>query len=337
MELTLGNQIKELRKQKNMTQEQLAEALGLTAQSVSKWETGLGYPDMTLIPILANIFGVSLDTLFGYDTAKLDEKIEAIIKEAKPYFWDEPLRTEEILKTALVQYPNHEKLLRELLSLYECQLRTNHKTEYYEPAIAIGEKLIAEAEDIFVVCSAKADMASIHLLNGRYEKAKNLIDSLPYMYPYLLNDKMRTSAYMLKGEDRLREAKDWKTIEIQELYIACSEEGQGYYEVGEYEKALVSFTQYQKIIEMFMKKDECSPDAYLWAGMQTHHWCSYLDQAGCLLKLGRKDEIQTKIDRAYEIIEHAWGEEFEKKREYFMEPFRETYREMGLDVIALCK
>lgn len=40
MELTLGNQIKELRKQKNMTQEQLAEALGLTAQSVSKWETG---------------------------------------------------------------------------------------------------------------------------------------------------------------------------------------------------------------------------------------------------------------------------------------------------------
>ena len=80
MELTLGNQIKELRKQKNMTQEQLAEALGLTAQSVSKWETGLGYPDMTLIPILANIFGVSLDTLFGYDTAKLDEKIEAIIK-----------------------------------------------------------------------------------------------------------------------------------------------------------------------------------------------------------------------------------------------------------------
>ena len=40
MELTLGNQIKELRKQKNMTQEQLAEALGLTAQSVSKWESG---------------------------------------------------------------------------------------------------------------------------------------------------------------------------------------------------------------------------------------------------------------------------------------------------------
>ena len=86
-----------------------------------------------------------------------------------------------------------------------------------------------------------------------------------------------------------------------------------------------------------MKKDECSPDAYLWAGMQTHHWSSYLDQAGCLLKLGRKDEIQAKIDRAYEIIEHAWGEEFEKKRECFMEPFREAYRKMGLDVIALCK
>ena len=71
--------------------------------------------------------------------------------------------------------------------------------------------------------------------------------------------------------------------------------------------------------------------------MQTHHWGSYLDQAGCLLKLGRKDEIQAKIDRVYEIIEHVWGEEFEKKREYFMELFRETYREMGLDVIAPCR
>ncbi len=337
MDINMGEKLKELRKNKNMTQEQLAELVGLTPQSVSKWECGLGFPDVAVLPILASIFEVSIDVLFGYDISKTEEKVENILRESGKYFWNDSARAEEILKTALVRYPNNERLLRELLNLYESRIRNDEKEGDYEKAIAIGEKLISEAKELFTICSAKTDLASIYVHHGDYEKGKALIDSLPYMYPYQLNDKMRSSSYILRGNDRLKEAKNWKTVEIQELYIACEQEGMGFFEVGDYQNALVSFTQYRTVLELFMKSKEISPKAYLWSGMQTHHWCSYLFEAGCLAKLGREDEAKEKISRAYDIIEHAWEKEFEEKPDYFMDPFREEYEKMGLCSLALCK
>lgn len=66
MNKNLGTNIKILRKQMNLTQEQLAEALNISSQAVSKWETHISYPDITLIPSIADFFGVSIDFLFGY-------------------------------------------------------------------------------------------------------------------------------------------------------------------------------------------------------------------------------------------------------------------------------
>lgn len=65
MKLYLGENIRNLRKSADLTQEQLAERLGVTYQSVSRWENGTSYPDLELIPAIANIFSVSTDTLLG--------------------------------------------------------------------------------------------------------------------------------------------------------------------------------------------------------------------------------------------------------------------------------
>lgn len=65
MNETLGNIIMRLRKENDLTQEQLANALGITYQAVSKWETGVSSPDISMLPLLADLFGVSIDTLFG--------------------------------------------------------------------------------------------------------------------------------------------------------------------------------------------------------------------------------------------------------------------------------
>lgn len=65
MESTLGKRISAYRKQMGLTQDQLAEKLGLTAQAVSKWENDLSCPDITVLPKLADIFGVTTDTLLG--------------------------------------------------------------------------------------------------------------------------------------------------------------------------------------------------------------------------------------------------------------------------------
>lgn len=60
----IGDKIAELRKQKNMTQETLGKMIGVSAQSISKWENNTTMPDIMLLPIIAEVFDVSIDTLF---------------------------------------------------------------------------------------------------------------------------------------------------------------------------------------------------------------------------------------------------------------------------------
>ncbi len=71
MEQTLGKRIAQYRKNKGLTQEKLAEALGVTAQAVSKWENDLSCPDINILPRLAEIFGITTDELLGRESQKV--------------------------------------------------------------------------------------------------------------------------------------------------------------------------------------------------------------------------------------------------------------------------
>ena len=331
MTICIGAKIKELRKRDNMTQEQLAEKLNVTPQTVSRWETEAAYPDITAIPILANIFDVSIDNLMGYDKAKATQKVKDIICSSRQYFWNDIKKCEKILTDALVSYPDNELLLIELLSLYESHIRTYQRNEYIEKAISIARKIIAEATNIFYTCSAKANLASLYLIQNRYEEAKEIIDTLPYMFPSMLNDKMRVSAYSLKGEDRLKEAKDWKIIEYQEFFISCMMEGDGYFETGDYQNALKSFEEAKDVIERFMRTDKFCSEQYLFDGVQTHHMCCYLQMAGCYLKLNSIEKCKQSIEKAYEIVSLANGEDFVRNPEVFLAQYNKTYKEYGLE------
>ena len=75
MELMIADKIKKYRKEQNMTQDALAQALGVSPQSVSKWECGDGYPDITLLPSIANFFEVTVDELIGNDVISAKEDV----------------------------------------------------------------------------------------------------------------------------------------------------------------------------------------------------------------------------------------------------------------------
>jgi tellurite methyltransferase len=85
----LSANISALRKESGMTQSELAAAVGVTFQAVSKWETGQTLPDTAILPKLAEIFGVSMDKLFGYDTAKAKNPVRYWDESYKQdsYFW----------------------------------------------------------------------------------------------------------------------------------------------------------------------------------------------------------------------------------------------------------
>ncbi|MDD4774021.1 MAG: helix-turn-helix transcriptional regulator [Eubacteriales bacterium] len=84
MTLLLGEKIKYLRKRDGRTQEELAAVLGITCQAVSRWESGASYPDMELIPPIANYFGITIDELFGYECER-EKKVDGIIARIGAY------------------------------------------------------------------------------------------------------------------------------------------------------------------------------------------------------------------------------------------------------------
>ena len=119
MILTLGEKIRELRKRDKRTQEALAEAIGVTCQAVSRWESGYTYPDVELIPSIANYFGITIDELFGYENDR-DERINSIIEKVDSFNYkfrgddewvDECL---SVLREGLAEFPQNERLLIEL-------------------------------------------------------------------------------------------------------------------------------------------------------------------------------------------------------------------------------
>ena len=80
MQIKLAEQLREFRHRDGRTQEDLAQALDVTPQAVSRWEKCSCYPDMALIPSVANYFGVAIDELFGYKNDR-DKKVDAIIQQ----------------------------------------------------------------------------------------------------------------------------------------------------------------------------------------------------------------------------------------------------------------
>ena len=81
MKITLAQNLRKLRRDRDLTQEELAGFLGISYQAISKWERDEGYPDITMLPVLANYFGVTVDALIGNDVTSREEQIQFYINE----------------------------------------------------------------------------------------------------------------------------------------------------------------------------------------------------------------------------------------------------------------
>lgn len=117
--MEIGKIIKQSRLNKKITQEQLAEALGVTTQAVSKWETNCSYPDITLIPSIASYLDVSSDELLGVKLIERKRNIDEVIKKNNELinqrYLDDSLN---LMTRSLTKYPNDERLLNGLTKCY---------------------------------------------------------------------------------------------------------------------------------------------------------------------------------------------------------------------------
>ena len=112
MKITIGENIKRMRRARNITQEELAELFGVSCTAVSKWERGETYPDITLIFPLANYFEVSVDELMGYYSARMEQEIRELIKQRNDLFNAGKMKEAiELMTQARKEYPNDYRIM----------------------------------------------------------------------------------------------------------------------------------------------------------------------------------------------------------------------------------
>ena len=116
MKLNIGETIKKLRKEREITQEEFAEVLGVTCQSVSRWENNSCYPDIELIPTIAAFFDISTDKLMGVDEAAEKKGVDRYLKDFQAAISvgniDACIR---IARAGVAEFPNNYALLNKLM------------------------------------------------------------------------------------------------------------------------------------------------------------------------------------------------------------------------------
>jgi transcriptional regulator with XRE-family HTH domain len=186
--IEIGEKIKSFRKKREITQEQLAEYLNISFQSVSKWECGDSLPDITMLPKIALFFNVTTDELLCIDKLKAEQEIEDYFKrqnEAQAIgHIDEAIA---IMREANTKYPGNFRLMKGLAGAIFFDSGAGRDEEYMKNArneiISIGEKIRAECKDdsirrdiLQVMCYTYRDM-------GEREKAVKLVnENLPNVH-----------------------------------------------------------------------------------------------------------------------------------------------------------
>lgn len=335
--MNIGNKIHELRKKKGITQEALASALSLSPQAVSKWESGLTYPDITMIPAIAGYFEISLDVLFDFDATKIKENVEKILAEAWEYFFSDTEWYAETVKAALKDYPGNEDLLEKLIEAYR---RLNADNRYTEEIISLCQKLLTESKDFPRVCRMKELQAQLYLKKNEYGKAKEILETLP---TWLVPIKDDAFASILKGKDKANGASMAKWIYMAATYRACMNQGNAWYRmeeegvtfqsvsVDEYLPfALQAYKEGAGVIELFLGEPPHNENRYVWEGMQTTHYVFYQRIAACHKRLGNTEECEKAIDEAYRIVSSSWFD-YEENKDEIMGPFYQYLKDYDLE------
>lgn len=225
--MNIGNKIRELRKQRGITQEQLAESIGISFQAVSKWENNIALPDITLVPVLASYFGVSMDELFDFNLKEIEHAVRIITEKAYQYRESNPAESRRILEEGLKKYPENDILLNNLLYVLDYSVKPDE-------TIAIASKLIEKTNQNDVKYDALRFLAYAYKAKGDLESTEAAIEQIPEIYFTKLTEK----AYLLSGKAKFEAAEKQKWISFENLLQMMWKLAEYYEENGKIDKAI---------------------------------------------------------------------------------------------------
>ena len=323
--MNIGTNIYTLRKEKKITQAQLAEKLGVSVQAVSKWENDQCAPDVSLFPIIAEFFGVSIDRLFGYHTSSYNDDVEAIMKAA-----DDSMNTYkeiEIISEGLKKYPNSPDLkiyLAFSLSMVNRMSKDEkEKHDAIEKAVKVCEEVVNTCGDIKKVDQALNMLRRIYCEIGEFEKA---VDAVEKISANGYRQKIVGKAQILEYRKDYLEHARFTENGLFECYLIMDQLFElkriALLEQKEYEKVLSWCCAHEKLLSIF---DEGCEDFFV-----CHKLWNCEAKAQAYKKLGKKDECLQELKTFASLTKHLnQNESYQEsrpgaKKDIFSSPFHQV-------------
>ncbi len=298
----ISQTIKRLRKEAGLSQENLAELLGITPAAVSKWENGVTMPDISQIVPLTTIFHVTADELLGIDSR--DEKVEitqiltSIYKLEDVYPPEEGIEIVNAYRDALRKYPKNISLLSEALA-FSVGLLCNYRTvpekdvkPLMDDCTHWAELIMKHGEKTDTIAHAKCSLIDMYTYTGDWDKAEALAKALP-------GDLYRTRGYVLanlyhsagktEAEKKLRT--DNIDAHLRFLVHHATTLGNRYRLEGSWEYALTCYRFVENILDSLYGNKAYRPP-FIRRGLSM-----YLFPAECCLALGQTDAALDYVEK----------------------------------------
>ena len=272
MKETMGQIIKRLRRERGLTQEELAEQIGVTFQAVSKWENDAGMPDISQVIPLASVFEVSTDVLFGMYGTNNNEEVMRIITEAESYVTypasKEMVRNRyDCLQAGLELYPSNTALLMNSLEAGISLAYPSNDVYDAERGETIYRKCISEADLVIKygknatdILRAHMIMVLLHSAYGSYEAARSHAEEFPWRADMTAHE---MNGYIARWEKNYsEESKCWQTDfmyhfeamldDIVDIAICA-------YKRGDFDDTIECLNQALSLISLICKDERVTP------------------------------------------------------------------------------
>ena len=311
MKETMGQIIRRLRKEKNLTQEELSELLGVTSQAVSKWENDVGMPDISQVVPIAHVLGVTTDILFGNACVEGDEQVESFIRDVEIRISNKPEEGIsrfmhrksccEELQSELAIYPNNYKLICCSLSFITYLLWDYTEEQFADEIVdresemkAWADEAIRQAHIVLNHCtdseylnSANRWLVSIYRIMKDYSKAEEHAMKLT-------ENRGRYLAVVYSDMGKVEEAMKQYSLNINAALMNLSQDlsllGHLYQKQQRYEDAYACYRLFPNIYELIFGQSENEVPYYI--NHPCYNWC-----AAMCIHLERYDEAMEWLEK----------------------------------------
>ena len=278
--MEIGNQIKQLRQRRGITQEALAQHLGVTAQAVSKWERGAATPDIGMLPDISAYFGVTIDELFALSDDTRMERIQNMLWDDRYYDPAEVESTREFLLNKGKKEPENGKVYE-----YLAEMENHLAQEHQEKAADYAKEALRRSPDL------RGAHGQLNEAMGGFIpdwNARNHYLQINFYEEHIRKNPRDWRAYMwlmdqLIDDYRLEEAEQYcdRFAQIDQSYRIPLYRGMIVWQRGEREKAFA-----------------------IWAQMEAEfpqEWCVYHNIGDYLARCSRYDEAMVYYRKALDV------------------------------------